>query len=69
VTEYIREALQSFGIPADETEIAILADGYPAAHAVAARLHEVPVGITPPASLLDPAPLGAPSDRANAAEA
>lgn len=58
MSEFVENAMRSFGIPADESEVAILADGYPAAHAVAARLHTVPVATIPPASLLNPAPHG-----------
>jgi hypothetical protein len=69
VSELVQNALRSFGIPADESEVAMLADGYEAAHAVAARLHEIPVGTTPPASLLNPAPHGASRDQVVAPDA
>lgn len=57
MNEIVKEALQSFGIRVSDDELAILTDGYSAAHAVAARLHDIPLGTTPPASLLNPAPM------------
>lgn len=55
-SELVRELISRAAIPAGDDEIAILAAGYEAAHAAAARLYTVPVGSGVPAALLDPAP-------------
>ena len=55
-SELVRELLCKLAIPADDDEIALLSDWYPAAHAAAAGLYSVPVGSGLPAAMPHPAP-------------
>jgi hypothetical protein len=61
----VRELLCKVAIPADDDEIALLADWYPAAHAAAAGLYSVPVGSGLPAAMPHPTPTVSPITPAN----
>ena len=57
-SELVRELLRKVAIPADDDEITLLADWYPAAHTAAAGLYSVPVGSGLPAAMPHPTPTG-----------